>query len=370
MIEVEFISKLSKAKQKQSFQPYNKKSHLFIFFQLILVITAVFSISQISHAAEVNLAWDSSDQATGYILYYGLESRNYEYMIDVGDNVQHTVTNLSENQLYYFAVTSYNESGESEFSGEISYQTAVNIGNEPPTADAGEDQTLDAGDTVILDGSYSSDPDDGIATYLWEQIEGTSVELSDSSAIEPSFICPEIDSNGDTLTFRLTVTDYSGVAGSDTVKIYVNDVQNNQGVDYCEPTILGSYPLGIGNVTLGGFSNSSPAGGYSDFTSTVIEVEKAKSYLVSLSADPEYSMELKYWRVWADFNQDGDFDDPGEKLFESAGVDAISGQITFPTAALEGNTRLRISMGLYGYPNPCGNIYYGEVEDYTLIIVN
>ena len=131
MIELAFISKLSKAKQKKSFQTWNKKSHSFIFSKLIIMIMVLVPIFQLSHAAEVTLAWDSSDQASGYILYYGLESRTYENMIDVSNNLQHTVTNLRENQLYYFAVRAYNEFGESEFSDVIFTKTGVNIAPVP-----------------------------------------------------------------------------------------------------------------------------------------------------------------------------------------------------------------------------------------------
>ena len=38
-----------------------------------------------------------------------------------------------------------------------------------------------------------------------------------------------------------------------------------------------------------------------------------------------------------------------------------------PVTALEGDTRLRVSMGLYNYPN-CGDFVSGEVEDYTLYV--
>ncbi|MGB7066703.1 MAG: PKD domain-containing protein, partial [Syntrophobacteria bacterium] len=41
--------------------------------------------------------------------------------------------------------------------------------NDPPTADAGPDQNVDEETTVTLDGSNSSDPDDGIESYLWKQ---------------------------------------------------------------------------------------------------------------------------------------------------------------------------------------------------------
>ncbi len=47
--------------------------------------------------------------------------------------------------------------------------------NDPPTADAGPDQTVLEKSTVTLDGSNSSDPDDGIESYLWKQIAGQSV---------------------------------------------------------------------------------------------------------------------------------------------------------------------------------------------------
>ena len=44
--------------------------------------------------------------------------------------------------------------------------------NQPPSADAGADQTVDAGDTVMLDGSGSSDPDGTVAGYQWMQSAG------------------------------------------------------------------------------------------------------------------------------------------------------------------------------------------------------
>ena len=78
MIKSEFISELSKAKQKKSFQLWNNKSYYILFLQLTTIILALISTSLLSHAKEVTLAWDSSNQASGYILYYGLKSRSYE----------------------------------------------------------------------------------------------------------------------------------------------------------------------------------------------------------------------------------------------------------------------------------------------------
>ena len=95
--------------------------------------------------------------------------------------------------------------------------------NVTPIADAGSDQTVDEGATVTLDGSNSSDPDDEIHRYLWSQTLGTPVTLSDTSAIQPTFITPPVDSNGTQLEFLLSVIDNGGLEHTDKVSIDIID---------------------------------------------------------------------------------------------------------------------------------------------------
>jgi hypothetical protein len=82
--------------------------------------------------------------------------------------------------------------------------------NDWPVAEARLDPniTIEEGLKVQLDGANSYDSDDGIASYLWEQISGPKVILSSDTIVKPIFIVPKVLSN-DQLIFRLTVADKS-----------------------------------------------------------------------------------------------------------------------------------------------------------------
>ena len=77
--------------------------------------------------------------------------------------------------------------------------------NHPPLADAGPDMTARIGDTVTLDGSGSTDVDGDELSYRWSLTtpDGSNAQLSDPSAIRPTF---EVDLSGN-YTGVLVVSD-------------------------------------------------------------------------------------------------------------------------------------------------------------------
>jgi subtilisin family serine protease len=125
----------------------------------------------------------------------------------------------------------------------------------------------------------------------------------------------------------------------------------------------------IANFTMGAFSNSSGSAGYTDFTALTVNAAQGSAYSVSISPGFSSSTYNEYYKIWIDFNQDMDFDDPGEEVF-SAGpsTTTVNGTVTIPTSALTGNTRMRVSMKYNAFQTPCEIFAYGEVEDYTINI--
>ncbi|MDJ0985798.1 MAG: CAP domain-containing protein [Desulfobacterales bacterium] len=92
----------------------------------------------------------------------------------------------------------------------------------PPTANAGPDQSVVEGATVTLDGSQSSDPNDAIVSYEWNQTNGPAITLSDADAVRPTFVAAPVSADA-TVMFQLTVTDSGGDSDSDTVEIDITE---------------------------------------------------------------------------------------------------------------------------------------------------
>ena len=83
----------------------------------------------------VALTWDAvGDPAVaGYRIYYGVQSRIYSRSVDVGKVTKATIAGLAAGMTYYFAATSYYDSGdESDYSNETKFIVPADV-SPPPT---------------------------------------------------------------------------------------------------------------------------------------------------------------------------------------------------------------------------------------------
>jgi len=116
-------------------------------------------------------------------------------------------------------------------------------------------------------------------------------------------------------------------------------------------------------------SNSSGASHYSDFTNQIIEVVRGESYSLSITPDFTQGTSNEYFRVWIDYNANGDFDDEGENIFESGpATSTVNGTITIPDSAVSGDLLMRVAMKYSSFSGSCDVFTYGEVEEYTVRI--
>ncbi len=150
------------------------------------------------------------------------------------------------------------------------------------------------------------------------------------------------------------------------------------GNGYCESSASAPWEDWIGNVSLNNLNNSSGKSKYSDFTSLVASADIGGSYQISIQPTFSYFHFTEYIQVWIDFNQNESFADPGELVMASVYTNGINGtsanpviqNITIPTGASAGNTRMRVSMNRTQAAGPCDFFEFGEVEDYTVNLIN
>jgi chitodextrinase len=139
-------------------------------------------------------------------------------------------------------------------------------------------------------------------------------------------------------------------------------------VSYCDSASTNTNDEYISTVALNTINNSSGAQFYSDFTAISTDLSEGQSYTLTVTPTWTGTVYSEGYAAWIDYNNDGDFDDPGELVWSKVpSTDSPnSGNFTIPSGTSGDAVRLRVSMKYNGVPTSCETFTYGEVEDYTV----
>ncbi len=146
---------------------------------------------------------------------------------------------------------------------------------------------------------------------------------------------------------------------------------------YCAVSFAsGKEPISL--VQFAGIDNASSAVlagavAHEDFTAISGTVVAGTSYPVTVNGNTGGGFTNKV-TVYIDWNQDNDFDDPGESyqigdLIGNDGTGApVTSNIVVPVTAMGGTTRMRVMKKFNSIGLPCNTAGFGQAEDYTLTV--
>jgi hypothetical protein len=141
--------------------------------------------------------------------------------------------------------------------------------------------------------------------------------------------------------------------------------------DYCN-TGSTNHDVWLYEVTINDyFSGTGNNEGYADFTEEAISLEANNPITVQLhpaGLDITPTDKPLYMRIWADLNNDGDFFDDNEMVFQTMSNDGAIAELPYPTITEDTEIRIRVAVAEFQYPEVCSDFTKGEAEDYLLFL--
>src|SRR5690606_14123090 len=226
-----------------------------------------------------------------------------------------------------------------------------------PTGDTA--QTLGSGQTLANLDVTGTD-------LTWYSDAALTMEIADTTEVV------------DGVTYYVTQT--VGDCTSDALAITVTVLSLPFPQPYCDVTFeydvepITLVQFGTINNATSNVINETPA--LEDFTAISTDVQQSESYQITLKGNTGGNW-VNSFRVFIDWNQDGDFDDVGESydigsIQNSTGLDAIStsGTISVPIDATLGATRMRVIKKYDEFATSCNTTGFGQAEDYTINVLS
>lgn len=154
---------------------------------------------------------------------------------------------------------------------------------------------------------------------------------------------------------------------------------------YCEPNGGAFMEYHVdGLTTLGGANNNNisfngsgfPADGYEYHTSTSVDVVRESTFILNL--ENSSTSNCARTRVWIDWNNDTDFDDTGELVYDGDSFQSCGNttnktiNVQVPSNAVFGEIRMRVRLrdAWLANPEPCGTFSHTGAADFNINVVD
>jgi chitodextrinase len=312
-----------------------------------------------------NLSWSGATDnvaVTGYDVF-----RNGSLIGSTTTATTFAVTGLTASTTYTFNVRAKDAAGNvSPNSNTVSVTTLAPA----PDTTAPTAPTLSASGTTQTTTNLSwSGATDNIAVTGYNVFRNGS--LIGSTTTATTFAVTGLTAST-TYTFNVRAKDAAGNSSGNSNTVTVTTLAVST-VTYCVSRGNSTADEFINRVQLGSINNlSGNNGGYGNFTALSTNLVRGTSNTITITPGWTSAVYSEAYRVWIDYNRDGDFLDAGEQVFNRNRTTAtpISGSFTIPTTALLGSTRMRVSMKYNASPTSCETFSFGEVEDYTVNITS
>ena len=315
-------------------------------------------------ATGTNLSWNTSSDNVG-VVGYKVYQNGVLKTTTASTSTSLVVSGLSASTAYGFYVTAYDAVGNNSAASNIVNVTTLTLADTtaPATTIVAASGTTTS--STNLSWNVSSD-NVGVVGYKVYQ-NGVLKTTTASTSLVVSGLSAST-------AYGFYVTAYDAVGNNSVASNAVNVTTlatTALATIYCTSN-GGSANEYIKKVQIGTINNLSGSnGGYGNFTSLSTNVALGSLVSISISAGWVSSSYAEAYNVWIDYNKNGSFES-NELVYSKSKSKAatVSGSFTIPTSALTGTTRMRVSMKFNANPSACEVFTRGEVEDYSVNIVN
>lgn len=309
----------------------------------------------------VALTWSSSDSTqTSQVRYKAVGTMDWTLLGNVSSPL--TLTGLQGCTDYEFQLQDLCSTDSSGFSTSFFFKTE---GCCVPPANLAVNNFTQGQAQVTWEPVFAANG------YNLQVISGS--ETTIYSLNDPNFLLTGLNPCTEYQVAIQTVCDTGATDFSEPISFITPGCGSCVDLSYCAVAGQSTDYEWIESVSLANLNNiSGDNQGYGDFTGISTDLVTYSSNTLTITPGFATSAYPEWYSAWIDFNQDGDFLDATEKVYDSGNTvtTAATGQVNIPGDAEIGLTRMRIVMRWNAAPSgPCANFNNGEVEDYCVNIV-